>query len=73
MTATHIQRELATAYANLPHQWLELTEQEVDELGARLSGRIYNIRPPLPTFPQKDIQEELSRLKRKRFVGMCHE
>jgi hypothetical protein len=70
---TLIQADLSAAYANLPRPWLNLSPAEADALGDRLSGRIYAIRPPLPSFPLKDIQEELGRLEKRKYSGRPHE
>lgn len=70
---THIQQELARAYAGLPHAWLCLTEEEVDKLGARIGSLGYNFRPPLPDFQPADIAAELEAIRPKRHKGLPHE
>lgn len=66
---THIQKELARCYAGLPPRFLELSEQEVDEMGARLDGRLFNVRPPLPTFPASEIEAEWGAIRKPRSIG----
>lgn len=70
---TQIQKQLAEAYQNLPAHWLSLSEEEIDEMGGRLDGRMLNVKPPLPYFSPRDIESELSRLSRPSFKGLPHE